>query len=134
MNKGNFVGVVYLDLSKAFDTIEHAQLLNKLSAYGVRGKELQWFASYLFQRTQVVALGHINSESEPVNCGVPQGSTLGPLLFITFFNDLVDTLDSKVIMYADDTVIYCASDDVNVVENVLNSEMKAVGSDNHILC
>ena len=128
MNKGNFVGVVYLDLSKAFDTIGHAQLLNKLSAYGVRGKELQWFASYLFQRTQVVALGHINSESEPVNCGVPQGSILGPLLLITFFNDLVDTLDSKVIMYADDTVIYCASDDVNVVENVLNSEMKAVGS------
>ena len=128
MNKGNFVGVVYLDLSKAFDTIGHAQLLNKLSAYGVRGKELQWFASYLFQRTQVVALGHINSESECVNCGVPQGSILGPLLFITFFNDLVDILDSKVIMYADDTVIYCASDDVNVVENVLNSEMKAVGS------
>ena len=128
MNKGNFVGVVYLDLPKAFDTIGHAQLLNKLSAYGVRGKELQWFASYLFQRTQVVALGHINSESEPVNCGVPQGSILGPLLFITFFNDLVDTLDSKVIMYADDTVIYCASDDVNVVKNVLNSEMKAVGS------
>ena len=61
MNKGNFVGVVYLDLSKAFDTIEHAQLLNKLSAYGVRGKELQWFASYLFQRTQVVALGHIST-------------------------------------------------------------------------
>ena len=90
-----------MDLSKAFDTIGHAQLLNKLSVYGVRGKELQWFASYLFQRTQVVALGHINSE--PVNCGVPQGSILGPLLFITFFNDLVDTLDSKVIMYADDT-------------------------------
>ena len=67
MNKGNFVGVVYLDLSKAFDTIGHAQLLNKRSGYGVRGKELQWFASYLFQRTQVVALGHINSESEPVN-------------------------------------------------------------------
>ena len=128
MNKGNFVGVVYLDLSKAFDTIGHAQLLNKLSAYGVKGKELQWFASYLFQRTQVVALGHINSESEPVNCGVPQGSILGPLLFISFSNDLVDTLDSKVIMYADDTVTYCASDDVNVVENVLNSEMKAVGS------
>ena len=76
----------------------------------------------------MVALGHINSESEPVNCGVLQGSILGPLLFITFFNDLVDTLDSKVIMYPDDTVIYCASDDVNVVENVLNSEMKAVGS------
>ena len=54
-----------------------------------------------------------------VHCGVPPGSILGPLLFITFFNDLVDTLDSKVIMYADDTVSYCASDDVNVVEMCL---------------
>jgi hypothetical protein len=61
MNKGNLVGVVYLDLSKAFDTIGHALLLNKLSAYSVGGKELQWFTSYLFNRTQVVALGNINS-------------------------------------------------------------------------
>lgn len=76
----------------------------------------------------MVTLGDINSESEPVNCGAPQGSILGSLLFIIFFNDLVDTLDSKVITYADDTVIYCTNDDVNVVENVLSSEMRVVGS------
>ncbi len=85
MNKGNLVGVVYLDLSKTFDTIGHAPLLNKLSAYGVEGKELQWFTSYLFNRTQVVTLGNMNSESS--YCGVPLGSILGHLLFITFFND-----------------------------------------------
>ena len=128
MNKGNLVGVVYLDLSKAFDTIGHALLLNKLSAYGVGGKELQWFTSYLFNRMQVVALGNINSEPEPIYCGVPQGSILGPLLFITFFNDLVDSLNSKVIKYTDDTVIYCANNDVEVLENLLNSEMKIIGS------
>ena len=64
MNKGNLVGIVYLDLSKAFDTIGHAPLLIKLSAYSVRGKELDWFTSYLFNRTQVVALGSMNSEPE----------------------------------------------------------------------
>jgi hypothetical protein len=126
MNKGNLVGVVYLDLSKAFDTIGHAPLLIKLSAYSVRGKELDWFTSYLFNRTQVVALGSMNSEPEPVYCGVPQGSILGPLLFITFFNDLVDSMNSKVIKYADDTVIYYAND-VDVIENVLNSETKIIG-------
>ena len=102
-------------------------LLNKLSAYSVRGKELDWFTSYLFNRTQVVALGSMNSEPEPVYCGVPQGSILGPLLFITFFNDLVDSMNSKVIKYADDTVIYYAND-VDVIENVLNSETKIIGS------
>lgn len=73
------------------------------SAYGVRGKELEWLTSYLFNRTKVVALGNMNSEPEPVYCGVPQGSILGPLLFIIFLNDLAHSLNSKVIKFADDT-------------------------------
>lgn len=127
MNNGNLIGVAYLDLSKAFDTIGHSLLINKLSAYGVKGKELQWFSSYLFNRTQVVSVGKTNSDTESIYCGVPQGSILGPLLFILFFNDLADSLTSKVIKYADDTVIYCASKDVDIIESKLNSEIENVG-------
>ena len=73
MDNGNLVGVLYLDLSKAFDTIGHSILLNKLSSYGVKGSELQWFNSYLFNRTQTTAVGKNRSDPESIYCGVPQG-------------------------------------------------------------
>ena len=128
MNNGNMIGAVYLDLSKAFDTIGHGLLLNKLNTYGVSGKELNWFTDYLFNRTQIVEIENVRSDTEPVYCGVPQGSILGPLLFIVFFNDLVENLNCHVIKYADDTVIYYANKDIDVIEKVLNSEMESVGT------
>ena len=82
--KNNLVGAVYIDLSKAFDTIGHAILLNKLKSYGIKGRELRWFHDYLFNRSQVVNIGNYSSRHEPVHCGVPQGSILGPLLFTLF--------------------------------------------------
>ena len=85
MNNGNMIGAVYLDLSKAFDTIGHGLLLNKMNTYGVSGKELNWFTDYLFNRTQIVEIENVRSDTEPVYCGVPQGSILGPLLLIVFF-------------------------------------------------
>jgi hypothetical protein len=127
MDIGNLIGVLYLDLSKAFDTIGHSLLLNKLESYGVKDKELQWFTSYLFNRTQVVEIGITKSIAESVYCGVPQGSILGPLLFLLFFNDIADSLTCKVIKYANDTVIYYANTNVDKIENQLNSEMKIVG-------
>ena len=66
------IGAVYLNLSKAFDTIGHGLLLNKLNTYGVIGKELNWFTDYLFNRTQIVEIENVRSDNEPVYCGVPQ--------------------------------------------------------------
>ena len=99
------MGAVYIDLSKAFDAISHAILLKKLKSYGFKGRELGWFHDYLFNRSQVVYVGNYFSCQEPIYCGVSQGSILGPLLFTLFCNDFVDHIpNSKVIIYADDTV------------------------------
>ena len=123
-NDKNLVGAVFLDLSKAFDTISHSVLLNKLKAYDIKNEELEWFVSYLFYRSQVVDINNIESNEFYIYSGVPQGSILGHLLFLLFFNDFPEVLKkSKVLMYADDTVIYYAHSNINFIENVLNEEM-----------
>ena len=106
MNNGNIVGAVYLDLSKAFDTVGYDLLINNLSTYGVSERELAWFTDYLFGRTQIVEIENTRSTLEPIYCGVLLGSILGPLLFIVFFNDLIDIMNVNVIKYADDTVLF----------------------------
>ena len=86
VDKGSLVGAVFVDLGKAFDTVSHATLLHKLESYGIRGLELEWFADYLFNRSQYVRISNNNSDTQKVINGVPQGSVLGPLLVIIFLN------------------------------------------------
>ena len=124
---GNMVGAVFIDLSKAFDTLGHSILLGKLPAYGVHDNELLWFTDYLFGRQQYVQLGKGTSSMQSIYSGVPQGSILGPLLFNLYFNDFADHLvKTNVLMNADDTVIYCAGKDIETIENVLTKELEQV--------
>ena len=116
-----------MDLSKAFDTVAHSILLEKMTAYGINGMELEWFTSYLFQRKQQVVLNNVRSETHYVKCGVPQGSILGPLLFFIFFNDFSEILtNAKTIQYADDTVIYYSSKTSTLIRDTLNIELQSV--------
>ena len=92
-----------------------------MKAYVIDNEELEWFASYLFCRSQVVDINNKRSNEFYIYRGVPQGSILGLLLFLIFFNDFPDALKkSKVLMYAEDTVIYYVHGDINVIEKVLN--------------
>ena len=112
-------------MSKDFDTIGHNVLLQKLSSYGVKDNELEWFNSYLFNRKNYVRVDRNISIPEPLYCGVSQGSILGPLLFIIFINDLSDYIKhASVTMYADDTLLYVSHESKEKIENDLNQDMQ----------
>ena len=124
VDKGNFVDGLFIDLSKAFDTISHAQLLTKLPPYGIKVIEFEWFTDYLFCHTAYVSYdGHISSKHY-ITCGVPQGSILGPLFFLISFNDIVDSIEHcNVIKYADDVVLYAAGKDIESIKSRLSGDM-----------
>ena len=84
MDNGEYTGAIFVDLENDFDTIDHGCLLSKLPSFGIKGRELSWFESYLFDRKHFVSLENFSSERKSVLCSVPQGSILGPLLFLRY--------------------------------------------------
>ena len=117
---------IYIDLSKAFDTLNHSILLEKLQYYGVTGTSLSLLDNYLSDRCQYVEYNGHRSNTLPITTGVPQGSVLGPLLFLIYINDLPMVSDVfNMLMYADDTTLYCNIDH-NVSEEVINNELSKV--------
>ena len=106
IDEGVPVDAVYLDFQKAFDTVPHERLLRKLSAYGIRGQILDWIRDFLSYRRQRVIINGTASDWTSVLSGIPQGSVLGPTLFVCFINDLPTTVSSTIQIFADDTKIY----------------------------
>ena len=107
---------VFIDLSKAFDTVDHKLLITKLKNYGIRNKNLKWFISYLSNRKQFISYDEQHTDMANITCGVPQGSILGPLLFLIYVNDLYKA--SKIlnpVMFADDTILFFSSYDIKTL-------------------
>ena len=118
---------IFLDFSKAFDMINHHILLEKLKKYGIRGLPHAWFASYITNRRQYVKIGNTESSLKTVTCGVPQGSTLGPLLhvFLLYINDLPRSSKKLIFkIFADDTNIYYSSNNLEQLQTVINEELE----------
>ena len=128
-SKREHIIAIFMDLSKAFDTINHDILLHKLSNYGIRGTVWSWIKSYLLNRQQYVLIDDVKSPLASINCGVPQGSILGPLLFLVYINDIINSSSIlSFILFADDTNILLSNNNLTELINVLNFELKKVSS------
>ena len=111
--------MILIDLQKAFDTIDHNILLQKLRSLNFTDSTVNWFHSYLSNRTFCVAVGQVNSDHAGLNCGIPQGSILGPLLFLIYVNDMEQAVTCELLLYADDSCLPFQHKDVSEIERIL---------------
>ena len=124
IDNGLVNGVIFIDLEKAFDTIDHGILIRKLCKYGVDTSSVKWFESYLCDRSQKCSINGRLSNPAQVSCGVPQGSNLGPRLFLVYINDLPSCLSlSSPRMFTDDTNVSFAASTMAGLENTINLEL-----------
>lgn len=129
LNNNKLAGVVFLDLQKAFNTVDNSILLHKLKHYGIRNQAYELFSNYIKNRQKAVVMTDITSTLQYLNTGVPQGSVLGPLFFSLYINDLPHVLSSsEIIMYADDTALICTADNVLELQRQVNAELKKIPS------
>jgi hypothetical protein len=127
INDNNFVLGLFIDLRKAFDTVNHEILLKKLHYHGIRGISLKWFESYLKNRKQYVQFNNKMSEEQTIKCGVPQGSILGPLLFILYMNDFSKaSTKCTSLLFADDTNIFMSGKNLNDLIKNMNNEISKI--------
>ena len=118
-DQGLITAMILIDLQKAFDTIVHDILLQKLYAIGFSKHSVNWFQSYLTNRTFLVNLGNVFSQPACASSGVPQGFILGPLLFLIYINDMPQAVKCNLFLYADDTCLVCQHKDINEIEKLL---------------
>ena len=116
--------MILLDLQKAFDTVDHGILLMKLESLGLSKDVSRWFQSYLSDRQQLVDVSGTKSSYARISCAVPQGSILGPELFLIYVNDMSGVVTNKLLLYADDSAILVADKHVSNIETVLQRELK----------
>ena len=127
LENGEYVVSVYLDFSKAFDTMDHMILLQKLYHCGVRGCVQDWFTSCLSNRSQFVTYNGVKSDLQNIQCGVPQGSILGPLLFLLYINDLAYACKRTFpVLFADDSNVFISDKNPNHVQQMINDELKDI--------
>ena len=127
LDKGECVVGIFLDFSKALDTVNHDILLQKHSLYGIQDIALTWFKDYLHNRTQYVTYNSIKSIKQRITCGVPQGSILGPLLFLLYVNDLAPVSNAFwSVLFADDTSLCISGKDPEVMCDAINTDLAKI--------
>ena len=120
--------MVFLDVSKAFERVWHKGLIFKLKQFGIEGELLEWISDYLSGRKQKVVIRNSSSSLRRVNAGVPQGSVLGPLLFLVYINDISESLLCLTRLFADDSSLFYSAANIKDIEGIINHDLRMLVS------